>query len=236
MKQEEYAYKEKKLECYRELKKQDPSGLLSIATFEFIFDRAYAFSREKETIPQEDIENAAKKYAAEVDKNVRDLYGIEEQPASLTFGECAAESFREGVKFALGKQEKDTEDSVIQGWVAIDEAYNQCFLHTEKPIQKAQPIADTGDYDTVWYSEGETYLLDVGLFPDMDIMAMPWVEDAVSADEMIDKLAACFGFSEYWIKHQLTVDRTSKPNGRVVYTVPIHGDFYLDINVIQNQP
>lgn len=59
-------------------------------------------------------------------------------------------------------------DTVIQGWVAIDEAFNQCFLHTEKPIQKAQPIADTGDYDTVWDSEGKTYLLDTGLFPDMD--------------------------------------------------------------------
>ena len=62
----------------------------------------------------------------------------------------------------------DAEDTVIQGWVAIDEAYGQCFLHTEKPIQKAQPIADTGDYDTVWDSNGKTYLLDVGLFPDMD--------------------------------------------------------------------
>lgn len=51
---------------------------------------------------------------------------------------------------------------------AIDEAYGQCFLHTEKPIQKAQPIADTGDYDTVWDSDGKTYLIDVGLFPDMD--------------------------------------------------------------------
>ena len=67
------------------------------------------------------------------------------------------------------------------------------------------------------------------------IMAMPWVENATSADEMIDNLAACFGFSEYWIKHQLSVDRASKPNGRVVYTIPIHGDFYLDINVIQNK-
>lgn len=35
--------------------------------------------------------------------------------------------------FALGKQEKDA-DTVIQGWVAIDEAFDQCFLHTEKPI------------------------------------------------------------------------------------------------------
>ena len=69
--------------------------------------------------------------------------------------------------YVLGKQEKDA-DTVISGWVAIDEAYDQCFLHTEKPIQKAQPIADTGDYDTVWDSKGKTYLLDTGLFPDMD--------------------------------------------------------------------
>lgn len=74
--------------------------------------------------------------------------------------------------FALGKPEKD-EDTVIQGWVAIDEAYGQCFIHTEKPIQKAQPIADTGDYDTVWDSKGKTYLLDEGLFPDMDSDSEP---------------------------------------------------------------
>ena len=67
----------------------------------------------------------------------------------------------------------DAEDTVIQGWVAIDEAYGQCFLHTEKPIQKAQPIADTGDYDTVWDSNGKTYLLDAGLFPDMDSDSEP---------------------------------------------------------------
>lgn len=67
----------------------------------------------------------------------------------------------------------DSEDTVIQGWVAIDEAYGQCFLHTEKPIQKAQPIADTGDYDTVWDSDGKTYLIDAGLFPDMDSDSEP---------------------------------------------------------------
>ncbi len=74
--------------------------------------------------------------------------------------------------YALGKQEKEA-DTVIQGWVAIDEAYGQCFLHTEKPIQKAQPIADTGDYDTVWDSNGKTYLIDAGLFPDMNSDSEP---------------------------------------------------------------
>lgn len=70
--------------------------------------------------------------------------------------------------YVLGKQEKDAEDTVISGWVAIDEVFNECFLHTEKPIQKAQPIADAGDYNTVWDSKGKTYLLDTGLFPYMD--------------------------------------------------------------------
>lgn len=70
--------------------------------------------------------------------------------------------------YALGKQEKEAEDTVISGWVAIDELFNECFLHTEKPIQKEQPIADTGDYNTLWNSKGKIYLLDTDLFPYMD--------------------------------------------------------------------
>ena len=38
------------------------------------------------------IEEAAREYAAQVDKNIEELYGIQ-QPTSLTFGECAAEAF-----------------------------------------------------------------------------------------------------------------------------------------------
>lgn len=48
MTNQEYEQKEqKKLECYRELKEQDSSGLLSIATFEFIFDRAFALGKQE---------------------------------------------------------------------------------------------------------------------------------------------------------------------------------------------
>ena len=43
------------------------------------------------------IEEAAREYAAQVDKNIEELYGIQ-QPTSLTFGECAAESFRAGAE------------------------------------------------------------------------------------------------------------------------------------------
>ena len=74
--------------------------------------------------------------------------------------------------YALGKQEKDT-TTVIQGWVAIDEAYNECYLHTNKPTHEVRPIADTGDYESHWGSEEQTYLLDADLFPDMDSDSEP---------------------------------------------------------------
>lgn len=132
-------YEQKKRECWEELW-DEISGNIDFAPGvddrmkEHIydtFDRAFALGREKETITQEEIEKAAKKYAAEVDKNVRDLYGIEEQPASLTFGECAAESFREGAKFALGKQEKDV-NAVAQCWAARDKS-GDLYIYTCKP-------------------------------------------------------------------------------------------------------
>ncbi|WP_304610372.1 hypothetical protein [Muribaculum intestinale] len=68
---------------------------------------------------------------------------------------------------------EEAEEVTIDGWVAIDEAYNDCFLHTSKPHQESQAIADTGDYDTVWESDGKTYLLDKGFFPAMDSESDP---------------------------------------------------------------
>ena len=70
---------------------------------------------------------------------------------------------------------------------------------------------------------------------DMDIMAMPWVENAVPADTMIERLICdCFGDNSL-MPMVMEVTRNEKPNGRVVYTLPIFGDFYLDINIIENK-
>ncbi len=68
---------------------------------------------------------------------------------------------------------EEAEEVTIDGWVAIDEAYGEAFLHEKKPVLKGQPIADSGDYDCVWHSDGKTYLLDAGLFPDMDCESEP---------------------------------------------------------------
>lgn len=71
------------------------------------------------------------------------------------------------------------------------------------------------------------------LSSDMDIMAMPWTEDARPLEEMISALSGCFTGSPYAEHH--TVPHAGKPNGRVVYTMSIWADFHLDINVINPQ-
>lgn len=61
---------------------------------------------------------------------------------------------------------------------------------------------------------------------DMDIMAMPWTEDTTTVDVMIKALCGCF------TDNDLMEPRiTEKPNGRVVFTLSIWADFYLDINI-----
>lgn len=68
------------------------------------------------------------------------------------------------------------------------------------------------------------------LSSDMDIMAMPWVENAATANEMVERIIDCFGFCR---PPHCEVDKKSKPNGRVVYTIPVYSDFYIDLNIIE---
>ena len=66
---------------------------------------------------------------------------------------------------------------------------------------------------------------------DMDIMAMPWVEDATSADVMIHHIIdTCFGDSR--MLKILQPIKEQKPHGRIAYAVPIFSDFFLDISVM----
>ena len=66
---------------------------------------------------------------------------------------------------------------------------------------------------------------------DMDIMAMPWKEGSAPAGEMIRKLCSCFTDEENL--HNTLRRSVDNPNNRVVYTLSIWADFYLDINIIQ---
>lgn len=70
------------------------------------------------------------------------------------------------------------------------------------------------------------------LASDMDIMAMPWSEDATSLDALITAIRHCFS-EPYDIG--INVDQNTKPNNRIVVTFSIWADFYIDMNVIKNE-
>jgi hypothetical protein len=67
---------------------------------------------------------------------------------------------------------------------------------------------------------------------DMDIMAMPWTEAAKSADDMIAALKNCF--SDDPNKGE-KVQPKQGPNGRLIYSISIWADFYLDVSVMSRE-
>ena len=64
---------------------------------------------------------------------------------------------------------------------------------------------------------------------DMDIMAMPWVKDAVSFAELVKAIRLLFK-DNHMIGTVITYNE--KSHGRIVATIPIWADFYLDISTM----
>lgn len=69
------------------------------------------------------------------------------------------------------------------------------------------------------------------LASDMDIMAMPWVEDAVSFEDLVFRISKLFRDND--LISEYTITRGEKPHNRVVATLPIWTDFYLDISTME---
>lgn len=67
---------------------------------------------------------------------------------------------------------------------------------------------------------------------DMDIMAMPWTEDAKPVEVMIKALSDCF--TESIFKEDHIIPHHTKPHNRTVYTMSIWADFHLDISIIDH--
>ena len=66
---------------------------------------------------------------------------------------------------------------------------------------------------------------------DMDLIAVPWVEEAKVVDELVSAINDCLGHS-VWSEHNLT-DKDEKPHDRVAYSLKIMADWYIDLSVIK---
>jgi hypothetical protein len=68
------------------------------------------------------------------------------------------------------------------------------------------------------------------LSSDMDIIALPWVEKSVRFENLVAKISQLFDGNQCAENYFITYDE--KPHNRVVATIPIFSDFYLDISTI----
>lgn len=172
-------YEQKKCECWEEFKREVQCLPVSRHdVFCAAFDRAYTLCKQ-----EKDAENTpiSERLAPEEKSQLEGIYYYLKRAADKQENESVSVAVLFEVMERLedifsidlltnghGKLAPNDADTVIQGWVAINEAYNECYLHTNKPTPEVRPIADTGDYESHWGSEGQTYLLDADLFPDMD--------------------------------------------------------------------
>lgn len=85
------------------------------------------------------------------------------------------------------------------------------------------------DFRQAAMNKGWALALHGSLASDMDIMAMPWTNEATTETEMIEALRNCFCQPEF-IGLRISDDL---PNNRRVFTLSIWADFYLDINIIK---
>jgi hypothetical protein len=84
------------------------------------------------------------------------------------------------------------------------------------------------DFRQAALDKGWTLALHGSLANDMDIMAMPWIEGAAHYFDMIEAIKECFAMPD-----EIKVSISEMPNNRIVFTISIWADFYLDINVIK---
>lgn len=62
---------------------------------------------------------------------------------------------------------------------------------------------------------------------DLDLVAVPWVDEAKSVEDLVEALlAACD------LDHEWTRGPTTKPHGRVAWSIYFHGGCYLDVSVL----
>lgn len=149
-------YEQKKRECWDEFCKSnglyDQVHVLVPTAFYYAFDRAYALSREKETISQEDIQKAADNYAESAYYPAPDCGWYESDDRQMK--DVLSDTFKAGANFALGKQEKDAEKTLsleeeIHTYAKICSFTEADYTAIRKAVEYGISLAKSNAEDTV---------------------------------------------------------------------------------------
>lgn len=77
---------------------------------------------------------------------------------------------------------------------------------------------------------GYALALHGSMISDMDLIAVAWVNDAASPEELVKQISDCIG-DTVWKERHLT-SKGEKPFGRIAYTLSIMGDWFIDLSII----
>jgi hypothetical protein len=66
---------------------------------------------------------------------------------------------------------------------------------------------------------------------DMDLIAVPWVEDVQPVEELVKRISDCIGNTVWKDYHLKTIGM--KPHNRICYTLSIFSDWYIDLSIIK---
>lgn len=78
---------------------------------------------------------------------------------------------------------------------------------------------------------GYTLALHGSMCTDMDLIAVAWLDDAVSKEQLVEAMNECLGDNHFW-KEESFRELTEKPNGRYSATLRIWSDWFIDLSII----
>lgn len=81
---------------------------------------------------------------------------------------------------------------------------------------------------------GYTLALHGSMASDMDLVAIPWIENVASELDLVQAISNCIG-DTVWKGHHFK-DPTQRPHNRVTYTLSIFSDWYIDLSIMKIYP
>jgi hypothetical protein len=66
---------------------------------------------------------------------------------------------------------------------------------------------------------------------DFDILAVPWVESPSTTNELFEAIKN--STAKYFIEDEKLNEPTEQPHGRISYSIPVDGGYYLDLSIMK---
>ena len=80
------------------------------------------------------------------------------------------------------------------------------------------------------YECGYNLLLHGSLNNDMDLVAIPWVEEAIGHEALLERFGTVLGMDYDKLDREATKEQ--KPHGRIAYNFSMGGQAWMDISVM----